>query len=70
MPGEIQGAGMIASLIERVIDLFVNEDQLPEIRKRRQLRRLHDEARKALDRGDLVEYRRLSDELRVRADAP
>lgn len=70
MAGELQGAGMIARLVERIIDFFVNEDQLPEIRKRRALRALHMEALNALDRGDLAEYRRLSDELRVLSDAP
>lgn len=56
MPGDV---GLVASLIQRVIELVVDEDQLPEIRKRWELKRLHKEAVRALDRGDLDEYRRV-----------
>lgn len=70
MPGELQGAGMIASLIERVIDLFVNEDQLPAIRKARAMKKLNQEAWNALERGDRLEYRRLRDELERLSNAP
>jgi uncharacterized protein YjiS (DUF1127 family) len=60
MPGNI---GMVAGLVHRLIDLFINENELPEIRKRRELKRLHKEALHALGRGDLVGYRRVCDEL-------
>lgn len=67
MPGDV---GLVAGLIHRLVDLFVNEDELPEIRKRRQVRTLHAEATRAFKAGDRVRHRQLLDELLRLSDAP
>jgi hypothetical protein len=60
MPGDI---GAVATLINTVASWLMDENGYAEFSKRRALKRLHKEALHALERGDLVEYRRLSDEL-------
>jgi hypothetical protein len=67
MPGDV---GLVAGLIHRLVDLFVNEDQLPEIQKRRQLAAIRKEAHAALDREDYAEHRRLVAALRRLSDSP
>jgi hypothetical protein len=67
MPGDV---GLVAGLLHRLIDLFVNEDQLPEIRKRRQLAALRRAADEALAKRDLAEHARILDEFRRLSDQP
>ena len=67
MPGDV---GLVAGLIHRLVEFFVNEDELPEIRKRRQVRALHAEANRAFKAGDRVRHRQLLDELLRLSDAP
>lgn len=45
MPGDV---GLVAGLIQRLISLVVDEDQLPQMRKRWQLASKKEEARRAL----------------------
>ena len=52
MPGF--AIGPIASVIEKIIGLVFDEDQLPEIIKRRKLKSLKEECRRALADNDFV----------------
>ena len=56
--------GPIASLIEKLIGFVVDEDQLPEILKRRKLRAAKERCRRALIDNDLDALRVAVDELR------
>lgn len=67
MPGDV---GIVAALLHRLVDLFVNEDQLPEIRKRRKLAALRKDADAALAKRDLAEHARIMAEFQRIADAP
>lgn len=44
--------GSIAELLTKLVDLFVNEDKLPEIRKRRELAKLRKDCQDALRNND------------------
>lgn len=62
--------GLVANLIHRMVDLFVNEDQLPEIRKRRELAALKKECRDALVRNDWAALAVATQRLRDAATKP
>ena len=62
--------GPIASLIEKLIGFVVDEDQLPEILKRRKLATLKEECRKALIDNDWDALRKATQELERIATAP
>lgn len=62
--------GLVANLIHRLVDLFVNEDQLPERLKRRKLAALRKDADAALAKHDMVEHARIVAEFERVSDAP
>lgn len=67
MPGDV---GLVASLIHRLVDFFIDEDQLPEIRKRRKLAALRKDADAALAKRDMAEHARLVAEFERVSDQP
>ena len=67
MPGDV---GLVAGLLHRLVDFFINEDQLPEIRRRRQLAALRKAADEALAKRDRAEHARLVAEFERLSDQP
>lgn len=67
MPGEV---GIVAKLLETLVTKFLDEDQIPELLKRRKLAAKKEECRRALIDNRFDDLRRLTDELRTLADKP
>jgi len=70
MSDPFTASGYWAKLADSVLSFFVDENKLPEIRKRRQLAALRKDAKDALDRNDWVEHRRILAELERLSDQP
>ena len=68
MPGF--AAGPIASVIEKIIGLVFDEDQLPELIKRRKLNHLKEECRRALIDNDWERLSIVTQALRDTASKP
>lgn len=62
--------GAVATLLNTVASWVLSEQGLATYTRKQMLRKLHTEALHALERGDLAEYRRVSDELRVLVESP
>ena len=67
MPASI---GIVAKLLETLVTKFLDEDQIPELLKRRKLAAKKEECRRALIDNDFARLRVLTDELRTLADKP
>lgn len=70
MPGELAGAGLIAKLVETLVNKFIDEDQIPELMKRRKLAALKKECQDALVRNDWVALADATARLRDLATKP
>ena len=68
MPGF--AAGPIASVIEKIIGLVFDEDQLPELIKRRKLSSLNTQAKKQLASHDFTGLRETVEEMKRVSSQP
>lgn len=62
--------GPIAELLTKLVDLFTNEDKLPELRKRRELAKLRKDCEDALRRNDWPGLAAATQRLRDAATKP
>ena len=62
--------GLVAKVLETLISKFLDEDQIPELLKRRKLAAKKEECRRALIDNRFDDLRRLTDELRELASKP
>ena len=67
MPGDV---GLVAKVIETIINKFLDEDQIPELLKRRKLRALKEECRRALIDNDWDRLKSATEQLRDTASKP
>lgn len=67
MPGDV---GLVASAVEYVLKLFVEEDKLPQVYKRWKSGSLRKQADAALAAGDMERHAALVAELKRMSDKP
>ncbi len=67
MPGDV---GLVAKVIETLVNKFLDEDQIPELLKRRKLAGLKKECQDALLRNDWVALADATTRLRDFASKP
>ena len=67
MPGDV---GLVAKVIETIVNKFLDEDQIPELLKRRKLRALKEECRRALIDNDWDRLKSATEQLRDTASKP
>ena len=67
MPGDV---GLVAKLVETILGAFLNEDQIPELIKRRKLKAAKEECRRALIDNDFVALAAAVERLRDLSSKP